>query len=100
MPVSRVALHGDLDMAAEHDVWSMVDSLVGERPRQVQLDLVDVPFVDGFGARLLRDAVAACGQAGIEVRLTGVSPQARRAIDLIGASATLTSGPGSSWPAD
>ena len=79
-----LALAGDLDMSATFALEPVIDRVMAARPREFVRDLGDVAFIDSSGLGLLISTSARAGRAGVEMAITGASPEIQRVFQLAG----------------
>jgi anti-anti-sigma factor len=80
-----VRLAGDLDMAATFRLEPEIERAVDkDGVRRLVLDLGEVAFIDSAGLGALLSIRERTRSRGIEMRLTNVSPPARRLLELSG----------------
>jgi len=82
---ARVALSGDLDMAATFTVEGEIDRLLErDRVERLVLDLRAVRFLDSTGLRLLVQTDVRARDAGVELALVRGRPEVQRVFELAG----------------
>ena len=87
---ARVALSGELDMAATFTLEQELDRLIDrERVRRLVLDLRDLTFVDSTGLRLLVQTDARAREGGFELALVRGRPEVQRVFELAGLAELL-----------
>ncbi|MQS16815.1 STAS domain-containing protein [Streptomyces kaniharaensis] len=84
-----IALSGDLDDFAAHDVRRLLDALVDGGEARVVVDLAAVGFVDSTGLNALLSAARRARDGRGAVRLAGAVPRVRDVVELSGVSAVL-----------
>ena len=77
-----LALAGDLDMSATFALEPVIDRVMAARPREFVLG--DVAFIDSSGLGLLISTSDRAGRAGVEMAITGASPEIQRVFQLAG----------------
>lgn len=87
------AVHGAVDAGGTQYLRTrLVKAVVGHRPRQVVVDLHEVPAMTTAGAAVLVAARSACGHVGAGLRLARVSPPVARVLERTGVSALVRAG--------
>ena len=87
---ARVALSGELDMAATFTLEQELDRLIDrERVRRLVLDLRDLTFVDSTGLRLLVQTDARAREGDFELALVRGRPEVQRVFELAGLAELL-----------
>jgi anti-anti-sigma factor len=80
-----VIMRGELDAQARRDFDREVSQLLAASPRRVVVDMGAVDFVDSSWVRLLEQLrTRLCEEGDASVRISAVSPAARRALELAG----------------
>jgi anti-anti-sigma factor len=80
-----VVMRGEFDAQARRDFDREVSRLLAASPRRIVVDMGAVDFVDSTWIRLLEQLRArACHEGQASVRISAVSPAARRALELGG----------------
>ncbi|MEY2452807.1 MAG: hypothetical protein QOD92_2381 [Acidimicrobiaceae bacterium] len=82
---TTIRLGGEIDVASRRDLLSVVaDSVFGERPERVVIDLTDTTFVDSSGIELLSLACHAADSVGADYEVTAGPRTATRVLELSG----------------
>ena len=80
-----VVMRGEFDAQARRDFDREVSQLLAASPRRVVVDMGAVDFLDSSWIRLLEQLRArACHEGQASIRISAVSPAARRALELGG----------------
>jgi anti-anti-sigma factor len=72
----RLALNGELDLAAAYDLETALSRLCSEGDRQIELDLRGITFMDSMGMRSLLTVRDMCTEHGSD--LTVVAGEGQR----------------------
>ena len=88
-----LALSGDLDMSATFALEPVLDRVLADNPRELVLDLGEVPFVDSSGLGLLIATHERATGAGVDMAISGVAPEARRLFQIAGLDGVLSARP-------
>jgi len=82
---TTISLTGEIDMAAGPEVRAVVtDSILGDRPLRLVLDLVGTTFIDSAGANALVLARNAARLVGAELEVAPPAPHLNRVLELAG----------------
>jgi anti-sigma B factor antagonist len=80
-----IRLGGEIDVASRRDLLSVVaDSVFGDRPERVVIDLTDTTFVDSSGIALLSLACHAADSVGADYEVTAGPRTVTRVLELSG----------------
>jgi anti-anti-sigma factor len=79
-----VAIRGELDIATAPRFAARFDEFLSGGLRRIVIDVSRLTFVDVTGLRALTTLRAQAEQRRVAVRLSGVSPQMRRLMRIIG----------------
>jgi anti-anti-sigma factor len=79
-----VAIRGELDIATAPRLAARFDEFLSDGLRRIVIDVSKLTFVDVLGLRTLAALRAQAEQRMVAVRLSGVSPQLRRLMRIIG----------------
>jgi anti-anti-sigma factor len=79
-----VAIRGELDIATAPRLAARFDEFLSDGLRRIVIDVSKLTFVDVLGLRTLAELRAQAEQRMVAVRLSGVSPQLRRLMRIIG----------------
>jgi anti-sigma B factor antagonist len=79
-----VAIRGELDIATAPRLAARFDEFLSDGLRRIVIDVSKLTFVDVLGLRTLAALRAQAEQRMVAVRLSGVSPQLRRLMGIIG----------------
>ncbi len=77
-----VQIHGDLDLTTADDARSRLEAIVAGADGDVVLDLAGLGFIDSTGLGALVAVQNRASQVPVTVRLTGVSSQVRRVMEI------------------
>jgi anti-anti-sigma factor len=88
-PKAIVELSGELDLHSSPQLSATVDDLLAESPSVVEIDAAGLTFADSAGLRALLVAHADAGQRGVTLRLSRVSDQLDRLLEMTGLRETL-----------
>jgi anti-anti-sigma factor len=80
----RVALRGEIDIAMNEHLRTLVDTSLADRPDSVEVDFSDVSFMDSTGIRFLVGYRTRCDAIGASWSLVGLSASIKRLIELSG----------------
>lgn len=86
---AELALAGDLDMSATFVLEPVLDRILAGGPRELVLDLADVPFVDSSGLGLLIATHERAGRAEVGMAITGAGPEIQRVFHIAGLDGVL-----------
>jgi anti-anti-sigma factor len=82
---TTISLLGEVDVASRQDVLAVVsDSVFGDRPDRVVIDLTDTTFVDSSGIALLALACHAADSVGADYEVTAGPRTVARVLELSG----------------
>jgi anti-sigma B factor antagonist len=84
-----LALGGDLDMSATFALEPVLDRVLAENPRELVLDLGEVPFVDSSGLGLLIATHERASRADVDLAITGAGPEIQRVFRIAGLDGVL-----------
>jgi len=84
-----VELSGELDLHSSPQLSAAVDDLLAEGPSVVEIDAGGLSFADSAGLRALLVAHGDAGQRGVTLRLSRVSDQLDRLLEMTGLRETL-----------
>ncbi|TMK22065.1 MAG: STAS domain-containing protein [Actinobacteria bacterium] len=87
-----IVCRGEFDMAVVDRYRSAADEAFRGDPRHIHLDCSAVTFIDSLGLRALMHTAMRCRDAGILMTID-MSPQMRRLLDTVGATALFTLAP-------
>lgn len=85
-----LAASGEIDAHTSTTLDAAVDQALAAEPKELVIDLGDVPFMDSMGIRVLVRAQRAVDEADGSMRITRVSPAVARALDYAGLTEHLT----------
>jgi len=88
-PKAIIELSGELDLHSSPQLSAMVDDLLAESPSVVEIDAAGLTFADSAGLRALLVAHSDAGQRGVTLRLSRVSDQLDRLLEMTGLRETL-----------
>lgn len=77
-----VRLAGDLDLTTADDARSRLEAIIAEAGGDVVLDLGGLGFIDSTGLGALVAVQNRAAEVPVAVRLTGVSNQVRRVMEI------------------
>ena len=80
----RVQLSGEIDLAMNEHLRTLVETSLAGRPDAVEVDFSGVTFMDSTGIRFLVGYRTRCNALGASWSLVGVSPSIKRLIELSG----------------
>jgi anti-anti-sigma factor len=81
----RLVVAGEVDAVTGTQLHrTLLDVLRHHRPRQVEIDLHDVAFLDSGGIRTLVSCHCDAEQLECELRITDVSPMVYRVLEITG----------------
>ena len=86
---ARLALTGELDMAATLTLEPVVDQLLDEGARRITIDLSGLSFIDSTGISLLITINDRVREAGAELRLPRPREEVGRALEVTGVDTVL-----------
>jgi anti-anti-sigma factor len=86
--VSRLRLHGDLDLVTVEELRRLLADACTSR-RDVVIDLADVPFVDVLSLSAILAAADGMREHGGRLRVTGAAAPVRRVCALLNADDVL-----------
>jgi anti-anti-sigma factor len=95
-----VRLAGELDLATEDDLRSVVQDLLSRRDCDIVLDLSRLRFADVRGLRAIIWSSETVRGRGRVMRIVGVPKQIRRLLELTGHDKTLNLEPSRTGNAD
>jgi anti-sigma B factor antagonist len=84
-----VELSGELDLHSSPQLSAAVDDLLAESPSVIDIDAGGLSFADSAGLRALLVAHNDAGQRGVTLRLSRVSDQLDRLLEMTGLRETL-----------
>src|SRR3954452_13403072 len=84
-----LALAGDLDMSATFALEPVLDRVLAGNPRELVLDLGDVPFVDSSGLGLLIATHERASVADVDMAIQGAGPEIQRVFQIAGLDGVL-----------
>jgi len=84
-----LALSGDLDMSATFALEPVLDRVLADNPRELVLDLGDVPFVDSSGLGLLIATHERATNADVDMAIKGAGPEIQRVFTIAGLDGVL-----------
>ena len=84
-----LALSGDLDMSATFALEPVLDRVLADAPRELVLDLGEVPFVDSSGLGLLIATSERARNADVSMAITGAGPEIQRVFHIAGLDGVL-----------
>lgn len=80
-----VTVAGEVDLSTASQVPEVLSAALAEhRPRLIEVDLRDVPFMDSSGINLLVRSRRVAGQVGCELRITRIQPAVYRVLAIFG----------------
>jgi anti-sigma B factor antagonist len=88
-PKAIVELSGELDLHSSPQLSATVDDLLADSPSVVEIDAAGLTFADSAGLRALLVAHSDAGQRGVTLRLSRVSEQLDRLLEMTGLRETL-----------
>jgi anti-sigma B factor antagonist len=86
-----VELSGELDLHSSPQLSAVVDDLLADTPSVVEIDASGLSFADSAGLRALLVAHNDASQRGVTLRLSRVSDQLDRLLEMTGLRETLAS---------
>ena len=86
---ARLALTGELDMAATLALEPVVDQLLSEGTRRITIDLGGLTFIDSTGISLLVTIYDRVREAGAELTLPRPPAEVARALEVTGVDTVL-----------
>ena len=86
---ARVALSGELDMAATLKLEPVVDGLLADGARSLVLDLAELTFIDSTGMALLVGVNERASAAGAELTLLRPAEHVGRVLEVTGLDGLL-----------
>jgi anti-anti-sigma factor len=89
---ARYALKGELDMAGGEALVRRVTELAAAAPGPIEIDMSEVSFIDSSGIRALLRLHEAAVSSGRAMRVSNLSPDVRRLLDMIGVTELLAGG--------
>jgi anti-sigma B factor antagonist len=88
-PRAIVELSGELDLHSSPQLSAVVDDLLADTPSVVEIDASGLSFADSAGLRALLVAHNDASQRGVTLRLSRVSDQLDRLLEMTGLRETL-----------
>ena len=88
--VTRVRVHGDVDVHTAARLGEQLGELVNSQARRVVIDLRDVPFCDSTGLTVLVNSANRMKANGRELVLDSPSSQVRRVLEVTGLHGVFT----------
>ena len=85
----ELRLGGDLDMSATFALEPVLDRVLGANPRELVLDLDEVPFVDSSGVGLLIATHERAARADVDMAIAGAGPEIQRVFHIAGLDGVL-----------
>ncbi len=89
----RIELRGELDASTAPRIEEVVELLLGQGARLVEVDLTGVSFIDSTGVHTLLVASERVAATGGALTCQGVSAQVERVLELTGTLELLRRGP-------
>ena len=86
---ARLAVAGDFDLATQDSLCLAAADVLHPPIRALLLDLDGVSFCGAAGVTALISIHRAAANAGVRLVLTGIQPQVRRVLDLVGTSGVI-----------
>jgi anti-sigma B factor antagonist len=84
-----IAIDGELDLYGSQRLRAAVAELLTEPVELVELDATGLTFIDSAGVRAILLARSGAAERGVRFRISGVSPQIRRVMEIAGAGHLL-----------
>jgi anti-sigma B factor antagonist len=91
-PATAVSVRGELDLASVPAVDDVLMGLIEHDTSEILVDLGDVEFMDVAGLRALLNVRQAARERGHTVKVTNVSRQVNRLLEIVGKRELLADG--------
>lgn len=82
-PLATLAIAGEIDVANEREVWSLLHPVVVDPPRCLWIDLSGLSLLGSSGLRLLQRLDAVIRAAGGRAEIIAASAQATRMLTVM-----------------
>jgi anti-sigma B factor antagonist len=87
--VTRLVADGEIDASSAHTFEAAANQALAERPPRIEIDLSNVGFIDSSGLRAIITLSNRSREQGIVVSISGLSPAAKRVLEITGLIDTL-----------
>lgn len=82
--VTRLLAAGEIDASSAHTFEAAATQALAEQPDCIEIDLGEVGFIDSSGLRSIITLSNRARERQVEVSVTGMSPAARRVLEITG----------------
>jgi len=86
--IVTIRLVGELDMATREKLAPLRATL-DRHPAEVVVDMTELKFLDSSGLRGILNGCLIADSLGVRYRCTGIQPQIRRMLEVVGVLETL-----------
>lgn len=90
--IMGVCVAGEVDMETAPQVTDAVRTALATRPREVQIDMASVTFLDSSGIRTLLQAQSEAAEQGAVLRVVNAHRRVTKVLDLTGVLQLLQDG--------
>lgn len=87
--ITRLIAAGEIDASSANTFEAAANQAIDEQPTMIEIDLSAVEFIDSSGLRAIIALNNRAKELGIDATLAGLSPAARRVLEITGLIDTL-----------